>query len=79
MLPAYVRYGIRVGQTYTAADGSNSKLTVVDVTTYANCDDVVVYDSINKAERRIDAFKLAMVRYKLYSEGEAVSTASLPC
>lgn len=79
MLPTYARYGIREGQTYTAADGSNSKLTVVDVTTYADCDDVVVYDSIKKAERRIDAFKLAMVRYRLYSEAEAATTPSLPC
>ena len=66
MLHAYERYGIQVGQVYAAADGiSKSRLTVVDVDTYRGCDDVVVRDELSGVERRIDAFKLAMVRYKL--------------
>lgn len=69
MLHAYERYGIRVGQVYRAADGiSLSRLTVVDVDTYRGCDDVVVLDELSGVERRIDAFKLAMVRYQLVSD-----------
>jgi hypothetical protein len=40
-------------------------LTVRDVETYSDCDDVVVFDEIQGIERRIDAFKLAKVRYSL--------------
>lgn len=58
-------YGIKNGQTYTAADGSDHRLMVVDCQTYADCDDVVVRDIATNREFRIDAFKLAMVRYML--------------
>lgn len=58
-------YGVRDGQVYVPADGSNNELTVVDTETYAYCGDVVVYDRAQDATRRIDAFKLARVRYTL--------------
>lgn len=65
----YERYGIRVGQVYSAADGiSLSRLTVVDVDTHRVCADVVVRDELSGVECRIDAFKLAMVRYKLVND-----------
>lgn len=64
------KYGIKVGQIYTPADGRNGKLIVKDVDTFSKCADVVVYDTIAKKERRIDAFKLAMVRYKLASSAD---------
>jgi len=63
--PAYKRYGIERKQVYVPADGSMNRLTVVDVETYADCDDVVVFDEAQGQERRVDAFKLAMVRYSL--------------
>lgn len=64
----HIRYGIKVGQRYAAADGkSKTVLTVVDVHTFANCDDVIVLDD-RQLERRIDCFKLAMVRYYLIFE-----------
>ncbi len=66
--PAWKRYGIAVGQVYVPADGSSNRLTVRDVEAYADCDDVVVFDEVQGTERRIDAFKLAMVRYSLLSE-----------
>jgi hypothetical protein len=62
---AYQRYGIAVGQVYVPADGSKNRLTVRDVETFADCDDVVVFDEAQGNERRIDAFKLAKVRYSL--------------
>ena len=62
---AYQRYGIEVGQKYVPADGSKGELTVTDVETYKDCDDVLVWDSQHSLIRRIDAFKLAMVRYQL--------------
>lgn len=61
----YEKYGIEVGQNYEPADGSTNLLTVIDVETYADCGDVVVFDHASDQERRIDAFKLAMVRYSL--------------
>lgn len=64
-VPAYQRYGIERDQVYVPADGSKNRLTVVDVEKYADCDDVVVFDEVQGKERRIDAFKLAMVRYTL--------------
>ena len=64
-VPAYKRYGIEPKQVYVPADGSKNRLTVVDVETHADADDVVVFDEAQGTERRIDAFKLAMVRYKL--------------
>lgn len=67
MADDYKQYGITVGQVYCAASDSQNvpKLRVVDVLKYADCDDVVVYDIIQGMERRIDCFKLAMVRYSL--------------
>jgi hypothetical protein len=65
---AYKRYGIEVGQVYVPADGSNNRLTVRDIETYADCDDVVVFDEAQGIERRIDAFKLARVRYSLQTQ-----------
>lgn len=64
---AYRRYGIEVGQVYVPADGSKNRLIVRDVVTFADCDDIVVFDEDQGVERRIDAFKLAMVRYSLLS------------
>jgi hypothetical protein len=61
----YERYKIKVGQIYKPVDGSYNRLTVEDVTTYADCGDVVVFDTLLTYNRRIDAFKLAMVRYTL--------------
>ena len=61
----YQRYKIDVGQKYVPADGSTNTLTVVDVEKYADCGDVVVFDAVSKTERRIDCFKLSMVRYSL--------------
>lgn len=64
---AYKHYGIAVGQVYEPADGSGYRLTVVDVETHSDCDDVIVRDELTQQERRIDCFKLAMVRYCLIS------------
>jgi hypothetical protein len=60
------RYGIAVAQVYERADGTDCPVRVVDVTTYAHCDDVVI-ECVNGAEppTRIEAFKLARVRYCL--------------
>lgn len=66
------KYGIKVGQIYTPADGSNGKLVVKDITTFSDVGDVVVYDELEKQERRIDAFKLAMVRYTLDESATAI-------
>lgn len=59
------RYGIEVDQVYVPADGSKNRLTVRDVLKYADCGDIVVFDEAQGCERRIDAFKLACVRYSL--------------
>ena len=61
----HLRYGISVGQVYVPADGSKNRLTVLDAEKYADCGDVVVFDELRNEERRIDAFKLAKVRYCL--------------
>ena len=61
------KYGIENGQRYVPADGSSGCLIVVDAEIHASCDDVVVYDMISGKDYRMDAFKLAMVRYKLVS------------
>ena len=66
--PAEPSYGIANGQIYLAADGSKSGHLVVDATSYADVNDVIVrpFDPNGfYKERRIDAFKLAMVRYSL--------------
>lgn len=60
----YLKYGIAKGQMWEPADGSRAVVEVTDVDTYADCGDVVVKDH-QGVERRIDAFKLAKVRYKL--------------
>ena len=65
---AYQKYGIEVGQEYMAADGSPTTLTVLDVDTYADSSDVIVLNHTNGLEQRIDAFKLAMVRYVLVKD-----------
>ena len=58
------KYGVRVGDVYESSSGS--EVTVVDTTTYAFCDDVVVKHSDNAEngrQWRIDAWKLHCVRY----------------
>ena len=57
------KYDIKVGQIWTSADGSKGGVEVVDIDTYAYCDDVVVRCLIRNIEYRIDTFKLAMCRY----------------
>ena len=61
----YEKYVIALGQHYAYADGSKGHVVVVDVKTYALCDDVVIYDPLRDSTKRIDCFKLAMVRYYL--------------
>lgn len=67
-----MKYGIKAGQIYVAASGLKCGHLVTDVTTYAHCDDVVTtpFDDNGWKEpgNRIDAFKLAMVRYCLADE-----------
>lgn len=58
-------YGIKVGQVYVPADGSKNRLTVLDVEAHRSASDVVVHDEALGARKRIDCFKLAMVRYCL--------------
>ena len=66
------RYGIKVGQIYHAADGSDLTLKVTDTTSFADCDDVVVSETVGTVTmlntRRIDAFKLFHVRFFLCDE-----------
>jgi hypothetical protein len=61
-------YGIENKQHYVPADGSKNELIVIDCETYADCGDVVVFDVVKGEQRRIDAFKLAMVSYMLVKE-----------
>ena len=61
----YQRYGIEQGQVYARADGAPGRVIVRDVKTFAEVDDIVIYDEVQDEERRIDAFKLAKVRYFL--------------
>lgn len=62
-----MKYGIEVGQVYIAADGGHYGHLVVDTTTYAYRDDVVVLPFTEAGFKdnvvRIDMFKLAQVRY----------------
>lgn len=61
-------YGVADGQIYLAADGSRSGHVVVDAHRFAMVNDVIVwpFDATTfYQERRIDAFKLARVRYYL--------------
>lgn len=67
-MKGYERYGIAVGQVYAQADDSGSTVTVIDVETYADCDDVVVFYAPEDRSYRIDCFKLAMVRYYLLTD-----------
>lgn len=64
-----MKYDVEVGQVYLAADGSKCGHLVTDVTTYADCDDVVTTSftpaGFGTPGNRIDAFKLAVVRYYL--------------
>ena len=70
---AIQRYGIEVGQIYIAADGSKCGHLVTDTITYSHVDDVVTMpftpNGFDPDGYRIDAFKLAMVRYELVDEG----------
>ncbi len=67
--PSYVKYEISVGQIYAQADDPRQRpaLTVLDVLTYADVDDVVVMN-ISGVTYRIDCFKLAKVRYNLLNK-----------
>lgn len=76
-MKAYERYGIEVGQVYVPADGSRNRLTVKDVQTHEYGDDVVVFDEAQGVERRIDAFKLAKVRYCLVEGGSEAEKCEL--
>lgn len=70
------RYGISAGQVYVPADGSKGCLIVRNVHLYADVGDVVVYDELQDKHYRIDAFKLAKVRYQLSAqctEGERLA------
>jgi len=64
------RHNIRSGQMYVRADGSSSMLLVIDTATHYECEDVIAVEinveSVQSGIHRIDAFKLAMCRYKLY-------------
>ena len=62
-MKGFERYGIAVGQVYAQADGSGGTVTVTDVETYADCDDVVVFYAPENRSFRIDCFKLATVSY----------------
>jgi len=66
------RYNIQVGQIYIATDGSKCGHIVTDITTYADCDDVVTTpftaSKMGVPGNRIDSFKLAMVRYNFAAE-----------
>lgn len=67
-----MKYNIKPGQIYIAADGMRCGHYVTDVETYSSCDDVVT-TPFNEygwgiPNNRIDAFKLAMVRYCLVEE-----------
>lgn len=63
------RHNIRIGQIYTAADGSCVMLLIIDTVTHYDSEDVVAIEITKSAVgnlRKIDAFKLAMCRYTLY-------------
>lgn len=60
-------YGeLEVGDVYIRADGSGGKVRVVDVDTYAHCEDAIIEDESGNWQR-IDWFKLMMVRYSFES------------
>jgi len=64
------KYGIAPMQKWIAADGSGHMVQVLDVVTFENQSDVVVQDlrQPEKEPYRIDAFKLAKVRYELWED-----------
>lgn len=68
---AEAKYGVKNGQIYVSASdlgrgvAKKHRVKVVDVEKYKFCDDVVIKDLTTGEERRIDAFKLAKVRYSL--------------
>lgn len=47
-----------VGDVYVPADGSNYQVTIVDVETFADKEDIVI-KAPNGTERRIDWFKFS--------------------
>lgn len=63
------KYGIESGQYWLAADGSKTAKWVIDTKMYADCGDILVMtllpDVWPTQPDRIDAFKLAKVRYYL--------------
>lgn len=68
--PKHKQYGIRPGQIWTSADGAGIRVEVIDVTTHESVDDVIVQWIKRDGTRpeppyRIDAWKLAKVRYTL--------------
>ena len=72
MTGAAKRYGIEKGQVYLACDGSKAGHWVLDVERFEACDDVLTwpfnasgFKSLAEGGNRIDAFKLACVRYSL--------------
>jgi hypothetical protein len=71
----YEKYKIKVGQTYKPASGSISSLTVLDVTTHADCGDVIVRCNARNIEYRIDCFKLTMVKYNLVDVAPVIMPA----
>jgi hypothetical protein len=67
-----LRYSIEPGQVYARMDGGPGRVVVRDVSTFAEADDVVIYDELNDEERRVSAFNLAKTRYYLvdFSNGD---------
>jgi hypothetical protein len=58
-----MKYGLELDQVYVPADGSRGELVV---TGYVySTDEVIVWDRVQRCARKIDAFKLAKVRYML--------------
>ena len=77
------KHDIKVGHIYVAADGSHCGHVVTDVTTFDACDDVVTTpfsaNGYGAPGNRIDAFKLAAVRYSLAQEAPAWMPTATAC
>jgi hypothetical protein len=58
-----IDYGVKVGQVYEPADGSNGTVTVLAVDYKRQ--EATVFCSVTKRNWDYDLFKLAMVRYSL--------------
>ena len=62
-----MKYNIKIGDIYIAADGAKQGHLVTDITTYKKEGDVVTTpfsaQGVGAPGQRIDAFKLAMCRY----------------